>query len=103
MTILTNIEDEKIIVKTINEKKGRIIEKDIAMIDVDYSLIRYLSQQLTFTDVILNNCGYPIITRNNRTTTLYRLILEFYAKYDNELKQMLENKQLEINLEPKPV
>lgn len=97
MTILTNIKDEKIIVKAINEKKGRIIEKDISMIDVDYSLIRYLSQQLTFTDVILNNCGYPIITRNNRTTTLYRLILEFYAKYDNELKQMLENKQLEIN------
>lgn len=97
MTILTNIEDEKIIVKTINEKKGRIIEKDIAMIDVDYSLIRYLAKQLTFTDVILNSCGYPIITRNNRTTTLYRLILEFYAKYDEELKQMLENKQLEIN------
>ena len=97
MTILTNIEDEKIIVKAINEKKGKIIEQDISMIDVDYSLIRYLSQQLTFTDVILNNCGYPIITRNNRTTTLYRLILEFYAKYDNELKQMLENKQLEIN------
>ena len=97
MTILTNIKDEKIIIKTINEKKGKIIEKDVAMIDVDYSLIRYLAQQLTVTDVVLNNCGYPIITRNNRTTTLYRLILEFYSKYDEKLKQMLKNKQLEIN------
>lgn len=97
MTILTNIKDEKVIVKTINEKKGKIIEQDIAMVDVDYSLIRYLAQKLTVTDVILNNCGYPIITRNNRTTTLYRLILQFYSKYDEELKQMLENKQLEIN------
>ena len=97
MTILTNIEDEKIIVKAINEKKGKIIEQDVAIIDVDYSLIRYLAQKLTVTDVVLNNCSYPIITKNNRTTTLYRLILEFYSKYDEVLKQMLENKQLEIN------
>lgn len=97
MTILTNIKDEKIIIKTINEKRGEIIEKDVAMIDVDYSLIRYLAQQLTVTDVELNNCCYPIIKKNNTTTTVYRLILEFYSKYDKELKQMLKNKQLEIN------
>lgn len=97
MTILTNIKDEKMIVKTINEKKGKIIEQDVAMIDVDYSLIRYLAQQLTVTDVELNNCGYPIIKKNNTTTTVYRLVLEFYSKYDEELKQLLKNKQLEIN------
>jgi len=97
MTILTNIKNEKVILKAINEIKRKVIERDVAMIDVDYSLIRYLAQQLTFTDVTLNNGGYPTVTRNNTTTTVYRLILEYYSKYDEELKQILENKKLEIN------
>lgn len=97
MTILVNLKEEKIIIKAINEIKRKVIEEDVAMIDVDYSLIRYLAQQLTFTDVTLNNGGYPTVTRNNTTTTVYRLILEYYSKYDEKLKQILQNKKLEIN------
>ena len=97
MTILTNVEDERIIVKILTNKKGVLAEKDVGIIDVDYSLIRFLGKQLAFVDVILNNSGYPIITKANATTTLYRFILEYYSQYDERLKQILEHKKYEIN------
>ena len=78
-------------------KKGVIAEAEVGRIDEDYSLIRYLGQVFNFRDVIINNSGYPIIAVDNTTTTLYRLILEYYSKYDMKLKDILQNKDYEIN------
>lgn len=97
MTILTNIIDKLIVAKTINEKKGTVTEQDVGIIDVDYSLIRFLGNELALKEIILNNWGYPEIRQDNTVISLYRLILKFYSQYNEELQQLLENKQLEIN------
>lgn len=97
MTILTNIKDEMIILKTLTESKGVVAEQDVGMIDVDYSLIRYLANYFALKEVTLNNWGYPVIKQDNEITTLYRVILEYYSKYDEKLKEMLKNKKYEIN------
>ncbi len=97
MTIITNWSNEQILLKNICMKKGVIAEAEVGRIDEDYSLIRYLGQVFNFRDVIINNSGYPIIAVDNTTTTLYRLILEYYSKYDMKLKDILQNKDYEIN------
>lgn len=98
MTILTSIKNQMIILKTLTESKGAVAEENVGIIDVDYSLIRYLGKHLVLREVALNNCGYPIIRRNDNTiTTLHRFILEYYSQYDNRLKQILLNNEFEIN------
>ena len=97
MNILVQTEAE-VIIKRLENKKDEIIETNVAIIDIDYSLIRYLAKQLVFKEVILNNCGYPIIKRDNGTfTTLHRFILEYYSKNDDTLKTLLNDKKCEIN------
>lgn len=96
MTIIENLKDENVIIRNIYYKNG-LIEEVVAVIDVDYSLIKYLGKVFVFNDIIINNSGYPIIATNNTITTLYRLILEYYSKYDNDLKQILQDKKYEIN------
>lgn len=97
MTILTNINDEIIVAKTINEKKGAVTEQDVGIIDVDYSMIRFLGNELALKEITLNNGGYPVIKQGDSITLLYRLILQYYSKYDEKLKEILENKEYEIN------
>lgn len=97
MTILTNINDKVIVAKTINEKKEIITEQNVGIIDVDYSLIRFLGNKLALKEITLNNGGYPVIKQGDSITLLYRLILQYYSKYDEKLKEILENKEYEIN------
>ena len=86
MNILVNIAGEAVVIKLLTKEKNKIVEQIVAIIDVDYSLIRYLCKILIEKVIILNNSGYPIVKRDNDTvTTLHRLILEYYAKYDNKL------------------
>lgn len=96
MTIIENLKNENVLIKNICYK-NRLVEEGVSIIDVDYSLIRYLGQAFAFKDIVINNSGYPIIAINNTITTLYRLILEYYSKYDNKLKQILKDKKYEIN------
>lgn len=97
MNIFENINDEIIVVKAINEKKGELTENPVAFVDCDYSLIRFLSSQLSLKEVTLNNWNYPVIKQGDSITLLYRLILQYYSKYDEELKKILQNKNYEIN------
>lgn len=103
MLFMVNVEDKVILLKTLICREVKLFdmqpkEFDFGIIDVDYSLIRYLGQVTEINDININNCGYIIIKRrDNTTTTLGRFILEYYSKYDKKLKEILENKQYEIN------
>ena len=103
MLAIENVEDKVIILKTIICREVKSFDKkpkeiNDGIIDVDYSLIRYIGQATEINDININNCGYVIIKRkDNITTTLGRFILEYYSKYDNRLKEILKNKEYEIN------
>ena len=103
MVILENINNEvvlleKLICNGTKQMYQELKEKNVGIIDVDFSLIRYLGKQLTFRDITLNGSGYPIIEREDKTTTtLGRFILEYYSRYDIKLKEILGNKEYEIN------
>lgn len=97
MNIFENINNEIIVVKAINEKKGELTEKLVSFLDCDYSLIRFLSSQLLLREITLNNWNYPVIKQDDTITLLYRLVLQYYSKYDEELKKILQNKSYEIN------
>lgn len=103
MTILSNIENEVIELRTLicNEVKAcrkELKEIDVGTIDIDYVLIRHLCRELQLKDININNSGYATIKRrDNTTTTLHRFILEFYSQFNEELKEILENKEYEIN------
>ena len=103
MLAIENVEDKVIILKTlicreVQSTNKKLIEINVGIIDVDFSLIRYLGQVTEINDININNCGYAIIKReDDTTTTLGRFILEYYSKYDNRLKEILENKEYEIN------
>lgn len=103
MLVIENVEDTVIVLKTLICREVKSFDKkpkeiNVGIIDVDFSLIRYLGQATEIKDIDINNCGYVIIKRkDNTTTTLGRFILEYYSKYDNRLKEILENKEYEIN------
>lgn len=103
MIIITNIDDKVVILEKLicNESKTmykKLKGARVGIIDIDYSLLRYLGRELTFKTININNSGYPIIKRGNNTvTTLGRSILEYYSRYDESLKQILNNSDYEIN------
>lgn len=103
MVIIINANDkiamlERLICNEVRSYNKRLKENNVGIIDIDYSLIRYLCKQLDLKEININNSGYPTIKRKNNTvTTLSRFILEYYAKYDSELKNILENKEYEVN------
>ena len=103
MTFIENLENKAVILKTLTYKRTKavsetVIEEGVSLIDIDYSLIRYLCANLKLKDVIINNCGYPVIRReDNSMTTLSRYILEYYSQYSGKLKTILKNNELEIN------
>ena len=103
MLIIENVEDKVILLKTLICREVKSFDKkpreiNVGIIDVDFSLIRYLGQATEINDININNCGYVIIKRDNdTTTTLGRFILEYYSKYDDRLKEILKNKEYEIN------
>ena len=103
MLIIENINNKTILLETLICREVKLFDKkpkeiNVGIIDVDYSLIRYLGQATEINDININNCGYPIIKRkDNRTTTLGRFILEYYSKYDERLKELLENEDYELN------
>lgn len=103
MLIIENVEDKVILLKTLICREVKSFDKkpreiNVGIIDVDFSLIRYLGQATEINDININNCGYVIIKRDDdTTTTLGRFILEYYSKYDDRLKEILKNKEYEIN------
>lgn len=103
MLIIENIENKVVLLKTLICREVKAFEKkpkeiNVGIIDLDYSLIRYIGQATEINDININNCGYVTIKRkDNTTTTLGRFILEYYSKYDDILKEILENKEYEIN------
>lgn len=103
MLIIENVEDKVILLKTLICREVKSFNKkpreiNVGIIDVDYSLIRYIGQATEINDININNCGYVTIKRkDNTTTTLGRFILEYYSKYDDKLEKILGNKEYEIN------
>lgn len=73
-------------------------------IDPDYGLMRYLCRTARYTDIRSNNKGYLTIKRKDgTTTTLGRLILEYYAQFDLKLYSIINNSKFEINHKNKDV
>lgn len=103
MVILENINNEVVLLEKLicNGTKSmyqELKEKNVGIIDVDFSLMRYLGKELTFKSIIINGNGYPFIKReDNTSTSLGRFILEYYSRYDIKLKEILENTEYEIN------
>ena len=103
MLVIENIENKVVLLKTLICREVKAFEKkpkeiNVGIIDLDYSLIRYIGQATEINDININNCGYVTIKRkDDTTTTLGRFILEYYSKYDDILKEILENKEYEIN------
>lgn len=64
----------------------------LGVIDNDSSLIRYLLGIMELNNVRVNDSKY-LILRNKKgiVTTLQRLIVEFYSRYDVKLKELLDN------------
>lgn len=103
MTILTNIANEVIILRTLicREVKSfnrNIKEIDTGIMDIDYSLVRYLCKILELKEVTINSSGYAVLRKEDNTvTTLGRFILEWYSKIDKKLQEILSNTEYEIN------
>ena len=103
MIVITNIENKVVMLQKLicNGSKymyRKLQEKNVGIIDTDYSLLRYLGKETTYRTININRSGYPTITReDNTTTTLGRFILEYYSRYDEHLKQILNNADFEIN------
>ena len=103
MIIIENVKNEvailqKLICNGSKDMYKTLKEKNVGIIDIDYSLLRYLAKALVYKSMSINKSGYPTIARDdNKTTTLGRFILEYYSKYDEELKQILINTEYEIN------
>lgn len=64
----------------------------LGVIDNNSSLIRYLLDIMELNNVRLNDSKY-LILRNKKgiVTTLQRLIVEFYSRYDVKLRELLDN------------
>lgn len=103
MVVIINLDGkvvllEKLICNGTKTMYKKLKGKNVAIIDIDYSFLRYLGKELTFKTININRSGYPIIKRRDNTvTTLSRFILEYYSKYDEQLKQILNNSDYEIN------
>lgn len=103
MTVINNVENKiailhKLSCREVKSYNMKPKEQIVGIIDVDFSLMRYLGKATEINDININNCGYPTIKRkDNTTTTLSRFMIEFYSKYDNKLKQILENRDNEVN------
>ena len=103
MTVINNVENKIVILHKLSCKEVKSYnmkpkEQIVGIIDVDFSLIRHIGKATEINEVSINNCGYPTIKRkDNTTTTFSRFILEFYSKEDSKLKQILQNKEYEVN------
>lgn len=103
MIVIENVENEIVLLEKLVCNGTKLMyqelkEINVGIIDLDFSLIRYLGKAVTYRDININISRYPIIEREDKTsTTLGRFILEYYSKYDAELKEILGNKEYEIN------
>ncbi|MBP3800663.1 MAG: hypothetical protein J6I85_01315 [Clostridia bacterium] len=81
MIIIENIDNqivllEKLICKQVKTMYKKLDEKNVGIVDLDFSLIRYLCKEISLRDVNINRSGYPTIKRkDNKTTMLGRFIL----------------------------
>ncbi len=97
MTVILNVENkiailEQLICREVKSYNKILKERNVGIIDLDYSLMRYLCKELEIRDVTINRSGYCIMKRkDDTTTTLGRFILEYYSKYDEQLQQILQN------------
>ena len=103
MVVMANLDDTAVLLEKLICNGTKTIYKKlkgvrVGIIDIDYSFLRYLGKELTFKTININRSGYPIIKRGDNTvTTLGRFILEYYSRYDEQLKQILKNPDYEIN------
>lgn len=103
MIVIANVENkvailQKLICNGTKRMYKNLNEKNVGITDMDYSLLRYLGKEMTYRTININRSGYPTITReDNTTTTLGRFILEYYSRYDEHFKQILNNADYEIN------
>lgn len=91
--IVTISEDISILVNILNKNKCIKID-NITYISTNYSLFKYLLELLETNSISKNKNGYITLKRKDGTTTsLQRIIMEFYSQYDGDLKILLEEKE----------
>jgi len=61
----------------------------MAVIDEDYSLIKYLCEVFFMNDIKINHYGYPVVKRKTgELTTLSKAVLEYYSRFEDETGEM---------------
>ncbi|MCL2355234.1 MAG: HNH endonuclease [Oscillospiraceae bacterium] len=70
----------------------------LSLINVDFGLIRYITELLQYYTISKNRSGYlQIENRWEGTTLLHRIVLEYYSQFDDKLKDALSNADYEVN------
>lgn len=97
MTFAVKIDENKTVLLDITMKN-----KNVAIIGTiinsNYSLIKYILALTRDCGITLNNAGYICIKRENgSTTSLQRVILEFYAQYNQKINEELKKKNIEVD------
>ncbi len=93
MTVIVKANNEYSVL--INYKfKGKEFNVDsYSIINTNYSLIRYLTKLLDINSIYTNKDGYVCLKRKDGTTSsLQRIIMEFYSEFDDRIKTLLKEK-----------
>ena len=93
MTVIFKINEKESILVDFEIEKKKVNVAAYTWITTNYSLIRHLVKLIYTNSISINNYGYVDLKRRDKTkTTLQRIIIEFYSKYDKSLKLLLEEK-----------
>ena len=84
MTLIIKLNEERTLVLNIDKDKKQTIG---TYITTNYSLIKYLLSFIDIGSISVNKSGYICLRRlNGKKTSIQRLIMEFYSKYDLNIK-----------------
>lgn len=98
MTIIIKLNEEKSLLINLKryKKENKIKIDSFSYISTNYSLFKYLIDLFKINSIRLNENGYVVLRRKDRTiTSLQRIIMEFYSLYDKELEKELENSDVD--------
>lgn len=97
MTIIVKANNEYSIIINFKFENKEFKIDSYSIINTNYSLIRYLTKLLDVNSIYTNNYGYVCLKRKDGTTSsLQRIIMEFYSEFDEKIKQLLnENNEVD--------
>ncbi len=91
MDIIINIKGKDIAIYNLNNNTT------LGVIDNDYGLIRYLFKILEEYELTKTKNGYLQFENKEGETYLHRIIMEYYAQFDDKLFTILNNSEFEVN------